>query len=369
MRTRLPLFVGVFVIMALSNAIVPVLPSLALGTTLQGAIYAAYFLGAFLFVLPAGYLADRIGELPLIRAGLLLTCISGIMLSLSSSSAFILAARVVEGVGAGLFVPASLSLLNSAEGHERQSGYFMALMNLGLLVGLLGTGWLVPRWIGPYSGIVLFSAASFIPLALSAGMAPFTSGRPGVTPETGKASLSRLKSAFSSSFWLWVSAVVIIGITGALTALHPEYTNLPPDIVSQEIAMMNIATIAAVLVTSHAKLPPVPTIRAAAVAMAAGVVVTFFSVWGFLIIGWMAGMVMIAQLAYLAGISARQGVLMGLFNTASYGGMTLLPFFAGLIAEVAGFPAAFAALVASSLLVAATIGRCTCRVVVPAISQ
>lgn len=369
MRTRLPLFVGVFVIMALSNAIVPVLPSLAQGAALQGTIYAAYFFGAFLLVLPAGYLADRIGELPLIRAGLLLTCISGILLSIPASSTFILAARIVEGVGAGLFVPASLSLLNSTEGHERQSGYFMALMNLGLLVGLLGTGWLVPRWIGPYSGIVLFSAASFIPLALSAGMSTFASGRTGVPPETGDATLFRLKSAFSSSFWLWVSAVVIIGITGALTALHPEYTNLPPDLVSQEIAMMNIATIAAVLVTSHANLPPVPTIRAAAVAMAAGVVVTFFSVWGFLIVGWMAGMVMIAQLAYLAGISARQGVLMGLFNTASYGGMTLLPFFAGLIAEVSGFPTAFAAVALSALLVAVTIGRCTCRGIGDAVSQ
>ncbi|OPX68258.1 MAG: Multidrug resistance protein MdtH [Methanoregulaceae archaeon PtaB.Bin108] len=362
MRTRLPLFAGVFMIMALSNAIVPVLPSLAPGTALQGAIYAAYFLGAFILVLPAGFLADRIGEIPLIRAGLLFTCISGVLLSLPSSPMFILAARIVEGVGAGLFVPASLALLNSMPGHERQSGYFMALMNLGLLVGLLFTGWLVPRWIGPYSGIVLFSVASFVPLALSLGMNGKSHGRPEVTPETAEDTFARMKAVFSSSFWLWVSAVVIIGITGALTALHPEYSNLSPEIVSQEIAMMNLATIAAVMITSHARLPPVPAIRAAAIAMAAGVVVTFFSVWGFLIIGWMAGMVMISQLAYLANLSARQGVLMGLFNTASYGGMTLLPFLSGLIAQLAGFPAAFAALAVSALLVAATIGRCTCSV-------
>ncbi|MCU0632747.1 MAG: MFS transporter [Methanolinea sp.] len=360
MRTRIPLFLGVFVVMALSNAIVPVLPSFAVGTTAQGAIYSAYFLGAFLLVLPAGYLADRIGEVPLIRTGLLLTCISGILLSVAATPVLLLATRILEGVGAGLFIPASLALLNARPDHERMSGYFMALLNLGLLVGLLGTGWLVLLWIGPYAGIFLFTAASFIPLGLSLGIRKVTAGPAGLIPESAVDTFSRLKGVFSSYFWLWVSAVVVIGITGALTALHPEYTDLPPDIVSQEIALMNLATIAAILVTSHARLPPVPTIRAAAVAMAGGVAVTFFSVWGFLVIGWLAGMVMISQLSFLAGASARQGVLMGLFNAASYGGMTLLPFAAGVIAEYAGFPAAFAAIAAGALLVAATIGRCGC---------
>jgi len=362
MRTLFPSFLGIFVIMALSNAIVPVLPFFAEGTFAQGAIYSSYFLGAFFLVLPAGYLADRIGEVPLIKAGLLLTCISGLLLATVESPVLLLAARLLEGVGAGLFVPASLALLNTRTGHERLTGYFMALLNLGLLVGLLGTGWLVPRWIGPYAGIYLFSAASLIPLVLSFAMRKSASKVVGVEPESTGNTVYRLKAAFSTNFWLWISAVVIIGITGALTALHPEYTDLPPEFVSREIAIMNLATIAAVLITSHARLPPVPTIRAAAVAMAVGVAVTFFSVWGFLIIGWLAGMVMISQLAYLAGVSARQGILMGLFNTASYGGMTLLPFVAGLIAELAGFPAAFAAIAASALIVAATIGRCGCRV-------
>jgi len=362
MKNLLPLFLGVFVVMALSNAIVPVLPFLATGTTAQGAIFSAYFLGAFLLVLPAGYLADRVGEIPLIRAGLLLTCISGLFLMIATDPAALLGARFLEGVGAGLFVPASLAILNVRPDHERVSGYFMALMNVGLLIGLLGTGWLVLRWIGPYAGIYLFSAVSVVPLALSLVMRTYPAGDAGVAPESAVDTFSRLKRAFRVNFWLWVSAVLIIGITGALTALHPEYSDLSPDLVSREIAIMNLATIVSVLVTSHARLPPVPTIRAAAVAMAGGVAVTYFSVWGFLIIGWLAGMVMIAQLAYLAGVSARQGVLMGLFNTASYGGMTLVPFAAGLVAEHAGFPAAFAVIAACGLLVAATIGRCGCRV-------
>ena len=360
MRTRLPLFIGVFVVMALSNAIVPVLPSFAVGTAAQGALFSAYFLGAFLLVLPAGYLADRIGEIPLIQAGLLLTFLSGLTLAFAASPSLFLAGRLLEGFGAGLFVPAALSLLNARPDHERMSGYFMALLNLGLLVGLLGTGWLVLRWAGVYAGIYLFTIVSVLPLALSLAMGRGTPGTAGIAVETASATFGRLKWVFSSYFWLWASAVLIIGITGALTALHPEYTDLPPDIVSQEIALMNLATIAAILVASHASLPPVPTIRTAAVAMAGAVVLTFFSVWGFLLVGWLAGMVMISQLVFLAGVSTRQGVLMGLFNTASYGGMTLLPFLAGILAEYAGFPAAFAAIALCALYVAATIGRCGC---------
>jgi MFS family permease len=65
MRTRFTLFFGVFAVMALSNAIVPVLPSFAGSSALQGAIYAAYFLGAFISTLPSGILSDRIGRIPL----------------------------------------------------------------------------------------------------------------------------------------------------------------------------------------------------------------------------------------------------------------------------------------------------------------
>jgi len=129
--------------MALSNAIVPVLPSFAAGTASQGAVYSAYFLGAFLLVLPAGYIADRVGEVPLIRAGLALTVLSGVLLALAGSPLVIFLARLIEGIAGGLFVPAALAFLNARPDHDRMSGYFMGSLNLGLLLGLLVTGWLV----------------------------------------------------------------------------------------------------------------------------------------------------------------------------------------------------------------------------------
>jgi len=108
MKERLPLLAGVFSVMALSNAIVPVLPSFAAGTASQGAVYSAYFLGAFLLVLPAGYIADRVGEVPLIRAGLALTVLSGVLLALAGSPLVIFLARLIEGIAGGSSSPRPL---------------------------------------------------------------------------------------------------------------------------------------------------------------------------------------------------------------------------------------------------------------------
>ncbi|MDD1715794.1 MAG: MFS transporter [Methanolinea sp.] len=360
MRDRLPVLSGVFGVMALSNAIVPVLPLLAEGTTMQGAIYSAYFLGALLFVLPAGFLADRIGERPLIRAGLLLTLGSGLALFFADSPVLILSARLVEGFAAGLFVPASLALLNSGPDHDRMSGYFMALLNLGLVTGLVAAGFLARTSGSEYAGVIAFTGFCLLPFALSMFMRGQVPSR-AFPLEPRRESFSRISLLLSRYFWLWFSAVVLIGITGALTAHYPEYTDLPPDLISVQIAAMSVATAAAILVTSHIRIDPVALIRIASIAMAAGVLLVIVSPWGFLIIGWLAGMVMVAQLSFLAVAETRQGLVMGLFSTASYGGMAILPFIAGVLAEGFGFLFAFAALAASAILVAATIGRCECR--------
>ena len=164
MRTRFTLFFGVFVVMALSNAIVPVLPSFADSSSLQGAIYAAYFLGAVVSTLPAGILSDRIGRVPLIRLGPYhygnqRHC----SLSVISSPFPVLAIRFIEGVGAGCFVAAAMSFVNSVPEHEQMSGYFMALLNAGLVTGLIAAGWLAAFFQLPAMGIMLFSGCAVIP--------------------------------------------------------------------------------------------------------------------------------------------------------------------------------------------------------------
>ncbi len=363
MRERAPLLIGVFVVMALSNAIVPILASFGDSTTAQGAIYASYFFGAFLLVLPAGILSDRIGEFPLILAGLVLTFLSGLLLMTTTAPALLIVFRLIEGVGAGLFIPSALSILNARPDHGVSSGYFMGMLNLGLVIGLFTGGWLA-EWTGmPFSGIVLFTLLALIPVGLSFLLPRKARSRPSTEP--GGETLYRLKRAVTDYAWLWISSVILIGLTGALTVLYPEFSDLPPGIVGVTIGAMSIATAAAVIVLPHVNLQPIMSIRIAAIGMAVAAMLTLITPLSFILVGAFAGVVMISQLSFLAEVEARQGVVMGLFSTASYGGMALLPFIAGAVADMTSFPVAFLVMALLAIVVAAGIGRCRCRNVPP----
>ncbi len=72
-------------------------------------------------------------------------------------------------------------------------------------------------------------------------------------------------------------------------------------------------------------------------------------------LGAVAGIVMIAQMAFLARVHEHRGTAMGLFTTMSYLGMALLPFIAGIVADAAGFFAAFAVTAVAAVTVAGVV--------------
>lgn len=350
MKAQFTLFFGIFIVMALSNAIVPVLPSYAGSSSLQGVIYAAYFLGAFLSTLPAGMLSDRFGRVPLIRSGLVITAASGLLLSIISAPYLVMAARFIEGIGGGCFVAAAMSYVNSRTDHEKMSGYFMALLNAGLVTGLVLAGWLASQSGDPAAGILLFAGLALVPACISFSL-----------QDAGHQAVPFSPAVFLSFVrdyrWLWFSSVVLVGITGVVSSLYPQFSGASSESLGYWIAGMSVATIGAVLAASRASLPPVPAIRWSAVLMAAGILLSFVSPWGFAVLGVMAGIVMIAQMTILAGVREHQGVVMGLFSTTSYLGMTILPFIAGLCADMAGFFITFAITSFFAILVAVTIDQ------------
>jgi MFS family permease len=354
MRIRVTLFLGIFAVMALSNAIVPVLPSFAKSSSLQGAIYAAYFLGAVISTIPAGILSDRIGRVPLVRLGLTITVISGILLSGITSAFPVLGIRLVEGIGAGCFVAAAMSYVNSVPEHERMSGYFMALLNAGLVAGLVLTGWLAVFFQLPAAGIIFFTGCAIFPAVTGF----FIRENQGLNPKDDSTNILPLVTEYPS---LWYSSMVLVGITGVVISLYPEFSGVSSDIAGIWIALMSISTIIAVLTASRIPLDPVRTIRWCAALMVFGVLIAFYSPLGFIIIGALAGIVMIAQMAFLAKITKRQGAAMGLFSTTSYLGMALLPFIAGLIADSFGFFVTFCITALCAGTVALTIGQCSCK--------
>jgi MFS family permease len=352
MKSQITLFLGVFSIMALSNAIVPVLPAFAHESSWQGMIYAAYFLGAFLSTLPSGELSDRYGRVLLMRTGLILTVISCACLALADAALPALAARFMEGIGAGLFLPPALAFINQRADHGKMSGYFLALLNAGLVLGLLAAGLLATFLHQPVSGLVLFTVLAVIPAFTS--MIVRESFVP--APARGQ-DWQAFLILVRKHCWIWYSSVILIGATGVVISLYPKFSGAGPDLVGIWIASMSIATIVSVLIISRFPLNPVDIIRLSAILMAAGLIASSLSPWGFLIIGAVAGIVMIAQMELLSRFREHQGIAMGLFSTMSYLGMAVLPFLAGLVADMQGFFIAFLLTALSAITVALAVRR------------
>jgi len=104
-------------------------------------------------LVPAGRWADRVGRRRLFVAGLLAFCAGSLCCGLAPGVSLLIAARVVQAVGAGLMVPASLSLLLASVPPAARSqaiGTWSALGALGAALGPVIGGSLVQfswRWV------------------------------------------------------------------------------------------------------------------------------------------------------------------------------------------------------------------------------
>jgi EmrB/QacA subfamily drug resistance transporter len=104
-------------------------------------------------LVPAGRWADRVGRRRLFVTGLIAFSVGSLLCGLAPGVAELIAARVIQAAGAGLMVPASLSLLLAAvpaQARGRAIGTWSALAALGAALGPVIGGSLVQfswRWV------------------------------------------------------------------------------------------------------------------------------------------------------------------------------------------------------------------------------
>jgi DHA1 family bicyclomycin/chloramphenicol resistance-like MFS transporter len=117
------------------DIMLPALPLLAADFHLTDpnqaqAVVAFYLMGMGISQLFYGPLADRFGRRPALIGGLLLFAVAGILSALADSFATLLAARVLQGIGAGAPRVIAVSLAR-----DRYSGVMMAkVMSLAMMV-------------------------------------------------------------------------------------------------------------------------------------------------------------------------------------------------------------------------------------------
>lgn len=101
------------------------------------------------FVLLAGHLTERVGYMRLLVCGLWIFLISGILYLFCGSMWQLIAVSVLLGVGAGIIIPLSTSLVTrffAGEYRTRQFGYCSAITNVTLVVATALAGYLADVW-------------------------------------------------------------------------------------------------------------------------------------------------------------------------------------------------------------------------------
>ena len=97
-------------------------------------------------LIPAGRLADRVGHARVFQGGLALTGLAHVLCGLAPAWAWLLGARVVQGLGAALVMasaPALVTLSTDASRHGQALGRLGLAASLGMVLGPLAGG---PSW-------------------------------------------------------------------------------------------------------------------------------------------------------------------------------------------------------------------------------
>ena len=366
---KLALYSSVFALQGLSNAVIPVLPELAGGdsgsSAISSLIFSGYFIGAFLALVPLGILADRIGNLKVIRFGMLLTAFSGIFIVFSDSPWILGVARFLEGVGCGAFFPAAFSILAEWEDSKQSLGEFNFLLNAGLAAGVFFSGVLAKfgiktaiisfTFLAVLSCILLLSEAGKLlspvrkkktkKFVLRECKSPVRKQQEGSLLFELKSYLEKTRnSLFKTDFGkIWGTSVLLYGTTGLLTANYPDYSAdfLTKPELGLAISASYLAAMLSSLIAGKTSINSRNIVRTGIILAAAGIFLSVkLPLLAFFLIGAGGGTAIVGLITAVSKISSS-GFAMGLFNTGIYAGLGLGPVLGSFFLEPLGYETVF----------------------------
>jgi len=122
---------------------------LQLSYTQMGALATGNFIGYLIFALVGGYLASRFGPRIVISVSLLFTGAAMLLTGLASGFAVALLGRTLAGVGSGGSNVPAMGLVSAWFG-RRLRGMASGIAVGGSGIGMVATGWIVPRIIAGF---------------------------------------------------------------------------------------------------------------------------------------------------------------------------------------------------------------------------
>ncbi|WP_342305063.1 MFS transporter [Methanolobus sp. ZRKC5] len=344
-KNRFLIYSTVFLIMALSNSVIPVLPEISssgqtnyssLITTL---LFSGYFIGALLTMIPFGLLADAYQYIRFIVLSIALTFFAGLVLTFTENIYLLIAGRLIEGIACGAFFPAAYAILFGFPEKNRYIGEFNFLLNAGLAVGVLSSGFLA-QW-SIKGAIILFTIMAA--LILSIGLpALFTKNEPSKIITKKTTPVSNAKRIINKTFDLkllrtWATAFLLFGITGVMLAFYPEYSKdtLSKPELGIAIAILYASSMATNIIVGRMNLEYKKMVFTGVLLAASGVIIaTKFPFLGFALLGIGSGTGMIGLPIAVSHMPFDKGLAMGIFNTYTYAGLAFMPIIAGLFVNL-----------------------------------
>lgn len=163
---------AVALVVASMAALYAALPDIAVATGAtqdqQTWVVDGYSLALACLVLTGGALGDRYGRRAALFAGLVVFCAGSAIPLLVHDPAWLIAGRVVSGIGAALVMPSTLSILTGGFPQEqwgRAVGIWAGVVSVGALIGLLGSGLVLQ--VGSWTAIFAALAVSGAVLAVA----------------------------------------------------------------------------------------------------------------------------------------------------------------------------------------------------------
>ncbi len=309
-----------------------------------GAITGSYMmLGAFL-ALPAGFLGARFGDRRMLIAGLALMTLGGIGLGLAPGFPLALAFRLFSGVGAVI-----LNIIISKMVMDRFEDASLGLA-MGVLLGAwplgIGAGSIfLPYLVGPlgWRGVMFFAAACCAAfLALTVAAVPEGPRRaPGRLLRFGLSLHVVLAVLAAGSVWLLGNAGYII-----LLGFAPAYYVEQGMSLAAAGAVVSLASFATIPVGPvggwlGSRMAPMAITAICTVITSAGIfflpgathpALMLFAIGA--VLGLPSGLIVALPARVLR--PEQRAVGMGIFYSVFYGGLGLLPPFAGWVRDVTG---------------------------------
>lgn len=204
--------------------LVPLFASRLGASTVQvGLINAGFMLAATLLSFPLGLVSDRLGRRRLILAGILISALTSLFLSMAQTPGQIGAIYLFSGIGLACFSPAMMSFVGDMSPPQflgRAYGWYTSALYLGMAAGP-GIGGAAATW--GFRGAFLLSAAVVAAAALAGGLR-LPSPPPVIRPpaSTLRADLREIVSNRAVAA-CWIATFFSTYAWGSLFAFFPLY--------------------------------------------------------------------------------------------------------------------------------------------------